>query len=96
MLKFYLIFLKKKNLHGNENFNRKPFLLKYSIDLGKINRNRVTILIKEHFSPKFIFRKNFLFEKRGKILTKQFFSNKSVQVGKGLLMSIGRWYLLAS
>ena len=33
----------KKNIHGNENFNKKLFLLKYSIELGKIYQNRVTI-----------------------------------------------------
>ena len=46
----------------------------YSIDLEKIYQNRVTILIKELFLPKFIFHRNFLFEKLEKKLTKQFFS----------------------
>ena len=70
--------------------------MKYLIDLDKIYQYKVTILIKEHFLPKFIFHQNFLFKKGGKILTKQFFSNISVRVGKNLIMSIGSGYLVTS
>ena len=93
-VKFLPIFL-KKNFHGNENFNKKLFLLKYSVDLEKKYRNRVTILIEERFLPKLIFHRNFLFEEREKILTKQFFQ-KSIQVGKNSIMPSGREYLVTS
>ena len=72
MQNFSLIFL-KKIYHGNKNLNEKLFLPKYLIDLEKKYQNQVTILIKKRFLPKFIFHQNFLFEKREKILTKQFF-----------------------
>ena len=45
----------KEKIHGNENFNKNPLVLKYSIDLEKINRNRVTILIKERFCRNLFF-----------------------------------------
>ena len=95
MLKFFPIFL-KKNFHGNENFNKKLFLLKYSIHLEKIYQNRVTILRKKRFLRKFIFHQNFSLEKREKIGTKQFFSNISMQAGKNLIMSSGTGYLVTS
>ena len=76
------------------NFNKTLFLFKYSIDLGKIYQNRITLFIKEHVLPKFIFHRNFLFEKRGKILTKRFFYNKSILVWKNLIMPSSRGYLV--
>ena len=46
--------------------------------------------------PKFIFYQNFLYEKREKILTKQFFSNTSKQVGENLIMPNGGGYFVTS
>ena len=54
--------------------------MKYSIYLKKKYQNQVTILINERFLPKFIFHQNLFFEKRGKILTTQFFTNIFIQV----------------
>ena len=81
LLKFFPIFL-KKNFHGNKIFNKKLLLLKCLIDLEKIYRNRVTISIKARFLPKFIFHRNFLFERSGKILTKQFFPTYLYKLGE--------------
>ena len=72
----------KKNIHGNENFNKKLFLLKYSIDLEKKYRNQVTILIKERILLKFIFHQNFLFKKKGENFNKIiFFSTYLYKLG---------------
>ena len=67
--------------------------MKYSIYLEKIYQNRVTISIKQRFLWKFIFHQNFLYEKKEKISTKQFFSNKSEQIGEKLIMPSGGGYL---
>ena len=72
LLNFFIIFLKKIS-HGNENLNKKHFLLKYSADLEKMYQDRVTMFKKECFLAKFIFDQNFLFKKRENILMKQFF-----------------------
>ena len=67
-------FSKKKNSMEIEIPTKSSFLLKYSIDSRKIiHQNQVTISIKARFLTKFIFHQNFLFEKKEKILTNQFF-----------------------
>ena len=70
--------------------------MKYSFDLEKIYRNRVTILIKKHFLPKFIFYQNFLVEKMETTLTKKIFSEICEQVGKNLIMSSDGGYFVTS
>ena len=65
-----------------ENFNEKLFLLKYSIGLEKKYQNRAKILIKKRFLQKFIFHRNFLFEKSGKSLLEHFFSTFIYKLGK--------------
>ena len=70
--------------------------MKHSIDLEKVCRIRVTILIKKHFLANFIFIEIFCLKKGEKFLTKLLFSNISVQVGKNLIMLIGRGYLVTS
>ena len=78
-------------------FNKKLFLLKYLIHLEKIYKNRVTTYFnKGAFLPKFIFLRNFVFEKRGRILTEQFFFNVSKQVGENLIVPSGWGYHVTS
>ena len=58
LLKFFPIFL-KTIFHGNENFNKKLFLLKNLIDLEKIYQNRANILMNERFFQNLFFIKIF-------------------------------------
>ena len=95
LLKLFPIFL-KKSFQGNKNFNKKLFLPKYSIDLEQIYQNRVAILIKKVFLPKFIFHQNFLLEKSEKFSTKQFFSTVSKQIGENLIMPSDGGYFVTT
>ena len=79
----------KKNFHRNDNFNKELFLLKYSIYLEKIHRNRVTISKRKRFLLKFLFPWKIFLEKWGKIWTKQFFPICLNKLGK---INYAKWW----
>ena len=61
-------------------------LLKYILDFDIFSLNRLNFLVKRAFCRNVYFRGKFFLEKWEKILTKQFFSNISKQVGENLIM----------
>ena len=57
----------------NENFNKKLFLMKYSIDLFRENISKSSNYFNKTFFVEIYFHQNFSFEKKENILIKHFF-----------------------
>ena len=72
--------------HGNRNFKKKLFLLKYLINF-KLSKyfNEQTFFAKINFSSKFAF----FFRNKGKNFYKTIFSKISKQVDENLIMPSG-------